>query len=156
LFSGAALSEVPPDNLNVIYSGISFKIPKHPVAIGHIGRGSDSLIIKYSRDPGNKYISISKEVDLNFEGCSPNHFFEMILSDTVPSACEGSISAFREIFVKNSSHGAWLGSEHKFYYFIIGDNSSFIFSVLDDGLVIKFESDFLVKSELKEALLNNI
>ena len=45
--------------ITAVFSGMKFQVPSAPVIIGALGQSNDILLIKYSNDPGKRYISFS-------------------------------------------------------------------------------------------------
>lgn len=153
-FSGYAASGVSSPFIEVMYSGFKLKIPESPLIVGYLGGAADSLVIKYSKSPGSRYIGFTNDNDLYTGKCTPEVFFKKVVSEQSTDDCDGSVKAFRDVFSKDSDFGVWVNSKNKFYYFINNEESSFLFLISDDGTVVKMESDFLKKSDFEKALSN--
>lgn len=141
--------------MNVMYSGLMFKIPADPLVVAYLGGESDILTFEYSKEPG-KYIGYTTDHDLTTGGCDPAIFFQKALSgEASKSDCNGEITSFNQVFSRGRETGTWSGTNQTFYYFISsGKRSSFVFFVSDDGTIKKMESDFLKKSDFRKSLSN--
>ena len=153
-FSGYAASGVGSPFIDVIYSGFKLKIPASPLIIGHLGGKADSLVVKYSRSPGSRYIGFTNDNDLYTGSCIPEVFFNKVVTESSTDDCDGAVKAFQKVFSTGSDFGVWTNSKNKFYYFIDNEESSFLFLISGDGSIVMMESDFLKKSDFEKALSN--
>jgi hypothetical protein len=151
-FSGYATSGVDSPFIEVMYSGFKLKIPASPLIIGHLGGKADSLVVKYSKSPGSRYVGFTNDHDLYTGSCIPEVFFEKVVAEPSADDCDGAVKAFQKVFSKDSDVGVWTNSKMRFYYFIDEEKSSFVFLISDDGSVVKMESDFLKKYDFEKAL----
>ena len=156
IFSSYAASGGSSQYIKIIYSGFTLNIPAAPFVVGHLGGDADSLVFKYSEESGGRYIGFANDSDLYTGNCTSEVFFQKVMGETNTSDCDGAVTAFQKVFSKNSESGTWSSSKHKFYYFIDNKRSSFLFLVAGDGAVAKMESDFLKKSDFREALSSSL
>jgi hypothetical protein len=140
--------------LRLNYQGLDFYIPKNPVTIGFLGTESDLLLVKYSQEPGEKYIGFGIESkDFNTGGCNPEEFLDTVLGESNDGCNKEDVESFRMVFVENRDAGVWASSDARFYYFL-SDKKSTVFHVLDNQKrrSLMIESDFISKKEIRKAL----
>ncbi|MCK7550993.1 hypothetical protein [Marinobacter goseongensis] len=138
--------------ITAVFSGMKFQVPGAPVIIGALGQSNDILLIKFSNNPGERYISFSAENSLDTGGCEVGTFFEAILEKSSEGECEKSaVESFQSVFVKGTRSGAWKG-EDRYYYFLSDSERSFVFFRSQAGHLVKLESDFLEARDFRALL----
>ncbi|PVY76439.1 hypothetical protein C8D92_105192 [Tamilnaduibacter salinus] len=146
----AFVATAQSEGLRIVYQNYDFYVPEKPVLMAYLGTDSDILIAKYSEKPGKKFIGFSRERDLNTGECPPAAFFEQALEKRNGACREGSLKAFRTVFMKDRDSGRWSGEGHQFYYFVSPEQSTvFIISDKKNEAVYKVESDYLDKDAIK-------
>lgn len=151
----AAISACAQTNPNITaaYAGMKFQVPGSPVIVGSLGVNNDILLIKYSNNIGERYISFGTENTFETGGCEWSDFFEATLSDTAKYNCSpASVASFRHVFIEGAETGVWKIAGKAYYYFLSDSDSSFVFFESSDGNLIKLESDFLDSDGFRQVL----
>lgn len=139
--------------ITAVFSGMKFQVPSAPVIIGALGQSNDILLIKYSNDPGKRYISFSAEDSLDTGGCEVGAFFEAVLEKSSEGECEKSaVESFQSVFVEGTGLGVWEGEDRNYYYFLSDSERSFVFFSSQAGHLVKLESDFLEARDFRALL----
>ncbi|MCE8025237.1 hypothetical protein [Billgrantia aerodenitrificans] len=139
-------------DIELVYSGLRFKIPGNFSVIGDTGGSQNILIFRYGDELGKRFLAFSDMTDdetLDY-GCPASSFFMNVFFGTDDSGCDqDSINIMQEYFVEGREVEKWSenelsvvysGNREKSYVFIIGDN----------GKLVKLDSDFLEKESLKK------
>ncbi|NVD36753.1 hypothetical protein [Marinobacter lutaoensis] len=139
--------------ITATYSGMKFQVPESPVIVGSLGANNDILLIKYSNNVGERYISFGTENTLDTGGCGWPDFFEATLSANQDYGCDrASVESFKSVFVRGADTGIWKVSDRVYYYFLSDQEPSFVFFQSDKGNLIKLESDFLDSDGFRRVL----
>ncbi|MEX2476222.1 hypothetical protein [Marinobacter sp.] len=139
--------------ITAVFSGMKFKVPGAPLIIGALGQSNDILLIKYSNNPGERYISFSTENSLDTGDCKVGDFFKEILETDSKYECEKSaVDSFRKVFSEGANSGVWQGEGRDYFYFLSDKQRSFVFFVPDNGHLVKLESDFLDARDFQKLL----
>lgn len=138
--------------LKVVYSGDSFRVPVVPAVVGYLGGQAETLILKYSDEPGYRYIGFTIDRDIDMGGCDPRAFFQDLLRESEPLVCQSDSIRSLQIVFSGYEKGMWSNSGRDFYYFLNDSHPSFVFFVSRDGALVKVESDFLQASDFKRMI----
>ncbi|WP_250657053.1 hypothetical protein [Alkalimarinus coralli] len=143
------------DNSSVkfIYSGFDFYIPGGASIIGTKGGRENFTFFRYGSNNGKEFLAfsdISKDDTIEY-GCDVQEFYAQLAGRSSSNSCSQSeIASFKKYFVGNSDTGEWSNTDFTSYYFSNNEHS-FLF-VFKDDKVIKIDSDFMDKNELKRII----
>lgn len=139
------------DTVDFHYSGLTLRIPANACVIASNGGDDNVLIFRYGPEKGKKFLAFSDlthDSSLSY-GCEPAVFFDDVFNENGQSNCNREqLNVFSEVFLTDVEKGSWVGSEMT-VYFTIGKEHSFLFACDANKKVIKIDTDFLNKSELK-------
>lgn len=146
-----ALVFADSDYFKISYHGYNFYLPEPPESVGFLGSENDTIILKYSDNPGEGLIGFSVESEMMTGGCDPEAFFREVMGETEKSCDRLAVESFQYIFVNDRDVGVWLGKDHNFYYFV-GDIKAAVFFVTGDSgdQILKVDTNFLTKKALKK------
>ncbi len=154
IFSAVACASSDNDRVDLRYSGFQFDVPSGAEAIGSTGGKDNFLVLRYGQDKGKKYLAFTDMTnDDSVEyGCAPVKFYVAVFSADVDADCNGEqISAFKQVFLSDDESSVWKGSDANVFY-TLSSGVGYLFLVKDSGRVIKIDSDFLSKAELKKVV----
>lgn len=145
------------DSFKFIYAGFDFILPENQSVIGSMGGGDNIIIFRYGDVVGEKYISftnMTNDENINY-GCDAKEFFNDSFSFKKETSCNNDqLTAFQSVFLLNRDYGVW--GKEKNVYFSFDLSESIVFVLGKDGSVVKIDSDFLSKEELKDILSNYV
>lgn len=145
-----------PVKTELLYSGHVFSVPQKPTLVASIGGDDNILVLRYGAKKGKKYIAFSdvKNDESQSFGCEASVFFAAIFTASSGDSCNSDeLTAFKDVFVNGHDVGEWAGYKLK-VYFSIGSDQSFLFAFDANGKMIKIDTDFLAKTELKDVVSN--
>lgn len=142
---------------DVHYGGHVFSVPVSPYVIALLGSGEErALILRYGEVKGEKYLAFSgveSNEDMDY-GCAVDVFFNALFTGVDAMSCNSDVlEAFAAVFIRQHVVGKWEGNTLT-AYFSMGDEQSFVFLLNGVGAIIKIDSDFLSKEELKTLVEN--
>lgn len=141
-----------PDHpeLTVLFAGLSFSLPAQPKVIAMPNGRGDFLVFKYSNQRGKDYLAFSQEAVLD-NSCSSEAFFQAVVNPTAHSLCNAqAVRVFTQQFVDQYHAGFWTSAEHNAYYFQSNDQPRFVFIPLATDQLLKIDSDFFSKQQLRD------
>ncbi len=151
LFSCPVFSQTIDSSVELVYSGMKFRVPGDHVVIGSMGGNDNFLVFRYTNEPGEKYIAftiMTNNAKIDYK-CEMNVFFNDVFNENKNSKCNrDELKAFKKIFLVNKNVGKWNNENYDFFY-TIGKDDSFLFVVNKNGKVVKIDSDFMNKEGLK-------
>jgi len=152
IFSGVALAEDQNDYFKFVYHGFDFYIPEAPKSAGFLGSPNKTIIVKYGDAPGEKLVGFSVENEMETGECEPEFFFREVLGEVEAGCGELAVESFRRVFVDDRETGVWSGERYDFYYFFGNKRSTIFFaSEVPDKAILKVDSNFLTKNQIKRA-----
>lgn len=138
-------------NFKFNYHGYNLYLPEVPKSAGFLGSESDTIVLKYSDDPGEGLVGFSVESGMATGGCDANAFFKEVLGENKEECDRLAVESFQRIFVDGRESGVWLGEDHNFYYFIGDTKTTIFFPTSDsDNKIIKVDTNFLTKKTMKK------
>lgn len=138
----------------LLYSNHTFSVPKNTTLVALLGGDDNILVLRYGSEKSKKYIAFSdvKSDESQSFGCEPSVFFAALFTASSGDTCNSDeLTAFKDVFVNDHDVGEWAGDKLK-VYFSIGNNQSFLFAFDGSGKMIKIDTDFLSKTELKNVV----
>lgn len=151
LISSPVFSQAVNSSIELVYSGMKFRVPGDHVVIGSMGGNDNFLVFRYSNELGKKYIAftnMTNNSNINYK-CEMSVFFNDAFNENKKSKCnQDELKAFKKIFLVNKDFGEWNNEKYSFFY-TIGKKDSFLFIVDTNGKVVKIDSDFIDKQGLK-------
>jgi hypothetical protein len=152
LFSFSNIAVSDENDVRFFYSGFDFHIPKGATVIGTEGSQDNFTFFRFGNRKGKEYLAFTDITNESVDyGCSTQQFFSHLAGISGPSTCSSQeIDSFKKIFVSNSDVGEWSGKSLTSYYFF-SDSKSFLY-VFGENKIIKIESDFISKSDLKNVI----
>jgi hypothetical protein len=145
-----------PAKTELLYSGHVFSVPQNPTLVASIGGDDNILVLRYGPEKSKKYIAFSdvKSDESQSFGCEASVFFAAIFTASSGDSCNSDeLTAFKDVFVNGHDVGEWSGDKLK-VYFSIGKDQSFLFAFDATGKMIKIDTDYLSKTELKDVVSN--
>ena len=140
-----------PDNPEptVLFAGLSFSLPAQPQAIAMPNGRGDFLVFKYSNQRGKDYLAFSQEAVID-NSCSSEAFFQAVVNPTEHSLCNTqAVRVFTQQFADQYSAEFWPSAKHNAYYFLSNDQRRFVFIPLAADQLLKIDSDFFSKQQLR-------
>lgn len=139
----------------VLFAGLSFSLPAQPKVIAMPnGRGS-FLLFKYSYQPSRDYVAFNLEAAID-ESCSSEEFFQAAVNPDKNTLCNShAVTAFTQQFADQYPAELWPSAKHSAYYFQTNDQRQFVFIPLAADKLLKIDSDFLSKQQLRGLVGNN-
>lgn len=145
------LSKLSEDDITLQYSGVTFKVPKNHVFVGFSEGKDDFLAFKYNNKPVENYIAFSKmiwEPNKKYD-CEIDVFLKDVFIKNKNTKCnKDELETFEKVFLKGNDQGVWKNNGFTLYY-TISIKDAFMFVINPNRTVIKVDSDFLSKSDLK-------
>ncbi|WP_147436929.1 hypothetical protein [Alkalispirillum mobile] len=144
-FSFFCVSAFANTNVELVYSGLKFKVPGNFSVIGDAGGNLNILIFRYGDELGKRFLAFSdmtEDKTINY-GCPASTFFKGVFFDNDNPECDqDNIKLMQESFVEGRDVKKWSSGEYSIVY--SGDNKkSYIFVIGDNGKIVKLDSDFL-------------
>ena len=134
----------------VLFAGLSFSLPAQPKVIAMPNGRGDFLVFKYSNQRGKDYLAFSQETVLD-NSCSSEAFFQAVVNPTAHSLCNAqAIRVFTQQFADQYSAELWSSAKHNAYYFQSNDQRRFVFIALAADQLLKIDSDFFSKQQLRD------
>lgn len=97
-------------------------------------------------------MAFSQEARID-NSCSSEAFFQAVLKPAQNTACDRQAAAiFTQQFAHQYPAQRWSGAEHNAYYFQTDDQRKFVFIPLSADKLLKIDSDFLSKQQLRGLL----
>ena len=113
------------------------------------------LVFKYSNQPAQDYIAFSQEAAID-ESCTVDQFFQTVVNPQQSSHCDPyAVTVFIQQFADQHPGEHWPSSKHTAYYFQTNDQRQFVFIPLTADKLLKIDSDFLIKQQLRILLGNS-
>ncbi|MCP3675003.1 MAG: hypothetical protein GY829_11115, partial [Gammaproteobacteria bacterium] len=121
LFSYPVFSQSIDSSVELVYSGMKFKVPSDHVVIGSMGGNDNFLVFRYSNELGKKYIAftiMTNNANIDYK-CEMNSFFNDVFNENKKSTCnQDELKAFNNIFVVDKDFGKWNNKNNDFFYSI--------------------------------------
>lgn len=134
----------------VLFAGLSFSLPAQPKVIAMPNGRGDFLVFKYSNQRGKDYLAFSQEAVLD-NSCSSEAFFQAVVNPTVHSLCNAqAVRVFTQQFADQYPAELWPSAKHSAYYFQTNDQRRFVFIPLAADQLLKIDSDFFSKQQLRD------
>lgn len=152
------LAYAGPGQVDLKYKGFSFGIPAGAEAVGSNGGQDNFLVFRYGKEKGKQYLAFTDMSADRFSGkaCTAAEFVTAAFGGTATEVCpEADVVTFRNAFSVGVEPITWKINKAVAYYVSL-PNGQFVFMVSGDNRVLKVESDFLTKSELKSMVLNSV
>lgn len=149
-------ASVNPTKTELLYSDHVFSVPQNPTLIASLGGDDNILVVRYSALKSKKYIAFSdvKNDESASFGCEASVFFAALFTASPGDSCNlDELNAFKDVFVNGQDVGEWAGDKLK-VYFSIGKDQSFLFAFDATGKMVKIDTDYLSKAELKDVVSN--
>jgi len=150
-FSLPTLSNVSEDDMTLLYSGITFKLPKNHVFVGFSEGKDNFLVFKYNNQPVKNYIAFSNMIwqPNKKYGCDLDVFLkDAFIKNNNTKCSKDELETFAKVFLKGNDQGVWRNNGFTLYY-TISNKDAFLFVINPTKNIIKVDSDFLSKSDLK-------
>ena len=149
LFSCASVPQAAnPNNIELVYLGMKFKVPNNHMVIGSMGGIDNFLVFRYGADNGKKYIAFTNMTNDNYI-CELNIILSDVFTENRNSRFNSNeLELFTQTFLTNKEFGEWSNDQHRFFYTIGNKTGSFLFVINKNGKIIKIDSDFLDKEGL--------
>lgn len=113
------------------------------------GRG-DFLVFKYSNQRGKDYLAFSQEAVID-KSCSSEAFFQAVVNPAAHSLCNThAVTVFTQQFADQYPAEFWHSAKHSAYYFQANDQRRFVFIPLAADKLLKIDSDFFSKQQLRD------
>lgn len=154
LLLGTGCQSFQNDNqkLSVLLAGLSFNLPTQPKVIAMPNGCGDFLIFKYSNQPSQDYLAFSLEAAID-ESCSSEEFFQAVVNPDPNTLCNShAVTAFTQQFADQYPAELWPSAKHNAYYFQTNDQRQFVFIPLAADKLLKLDSDFFSKQQLRGVL----
>lgn len=137
------------DHIKLVYNGLDLRVPAGHSTIGSLPERDGFLVLRYGEAQGRDYIGFARSNPAKQADCDTSTFFEALIQDGPEKDCkEEELEAFRHVFLEGAEAGVWQIEGHSLYH-VIDDELAIVFAVDDDGGVVKVDSDFLDKEQLK-------
>ena len=134
----------------VLFAGLSFSLPAQPKVIAMPNGRGDFLVFKYSNQRGKDYLAFSQEAVLD-NSCSSEAFFQAVVNPAAHSLCNShAVTAFTQQFADQYSAELWPSAKHNAYYFQSNDQRQFVFIPLAADKLLKIDSDFFSKQQMRD------
>lgn len=134
----------------VLFAGLSFSLPAQPKVIAMPNGRGDFLVFKYSNQRGKDYLAFSQEAVLD-NSCSSEAFFQAVVNPAAHSLCNAqAVRVFTQQFADQYSAELWPSAKHNAYYFQTNDQRRFVFIPLVADQLLKIDSDFFSKQQLRD------
>lgn len=134
----------------VLFAGLSFSLPAQPKVIAMPNGRGDFLVFKYSNQRGKDYLAFSQEAVLD-NSCSSEAFFQAVVNPAAHSLCNShAVTAFTQQFADQYPAELWPSAKHNAYYFQTNDQRQFVFIPLAADQLLKIDSDFFSKQQLRD------
>ena len=139
----------------VLFAGLSFSLPAQPKVIAMPNGRGDFLIFKYSNQPSQDYLAFSLEAAID-ESCSSEEFFQAVVNPDPNTLCNShAVTAFTQQFADQYPAELWPSAKHSAYYFQTNDQRQFVFIPLAADKLLKIDSDFFSKQQLRGLVGNS-
>lgn len=134
----------------VLFAGLSFSLPAQPKVIAMPNGRGDFLMFKYSNQRGKDYLAFSQEAVLD-NSCSSEAFFQAVVNPAAHSLCNAqAVRVFTQQFADQYPAELWPSAKHNAYYFQSNDQRRFVFIPLAADQLLKIDSDFFSKQQLRD------
>ena len=134
----------------VLFAGLSFSLPAQPKVIAMPNGRGDFLVFKYSNQRGKDYLAFSQEAVLD-NSCSSEAFFQAVVNPAAHSLCNAqAVRVFTQQFADQYPAELWPSAKHNAYYFQSNDQRWFVFIPLAADKLLKIDSDFFSKQQLRD------
>lgn len=134
----------------VLFAGLSFSLPAQPKVIAMPNGRGDFLMFKYSNQRGKDYLAFSQEAVLD-NSCSSEAFFQAVVNPAAHSLCNAqAVRVFTQQFADQYPAELWPGAKQNAYYFQSNDQRRFVFIPLAADQLLKIDSDFFSKQQLRD------
>lgn len=134
----------------VLFAGLSFSLPAQPKVIAMPNGRENFLLFKYSDQPSRGYVAFSQEAAID-ESCSSEEFFQAAVNPDQNTLCNShAVTAFTQQFADQYPAELWPSAKHSAYYFQTNDQRQFVFIPLAADKLLKIDSDFFSKQQLRD------
>lgn len=134
----------------VLFAGLSFSLPAQPKVIAMPNGRESFLLFKYSDQPSRDYVAFSLEAAID-ESCSSEEFFQAAVNPDQNTLCDPhAIMVFTQQFADQYPAELWPSAKHSAYYFQTNDQRQFVFIPLAADQLLKIDSDFFSKQQLRD------
>lgn len=134
----------------VLFAGLSFSLPAQPKVIAMPNGRESFLLFKYSDQPSRDYVAFSLEAAID-ESCSSAEFFQAAVNPDQNTLCDPhAIMVFIQQFADQYPAELWPSAKHSAYYFQTNDQRQFVFIPLAADKLLKIDSDFFSKQQMRD------
>ena len=150
--SGTGCQPLRPDHPEprVLFAGLSFSLPAQPKVIAMPNGRGDFLVFKYSNQRGKGYLAFSQEAVID-NSCSSEAFFQAVVNPAAHSLCNTqAVTVFAQQFADQYPAEFWPSAKYNAYYFQSNDQRRFVFIPLAADQLLKIDSDFFSKQQLRD------
>ncbi|WBE25780.1 hypothetical protein [Denitrificimonas caeni] len=138
----------------VRFAGVSFSLPTQPKLIAMPSGRGDFLVFKYSNQSGRDYLAFSQEAAID-ESCSSAEFFHTVVNPVANTLCNShAVTVFTQQFADQYPAEFWPSAKHNAYYFQSNDQRRFVFIPLAADQLLKIDSDFFSRQQLRDLVAN--
>lgn len=150
LGTGCQSSHLDNPEPTVLFAGLSFSLPAQPKVIAMPDERGDFLVFKYSNQRGKGYLAFSQEAVID-NSCSSEAFFQAVVNPAANILCDShAVTVFTQQFADQYPAEFWPSVEHNAYYFQSNDQRRFVFIPLAADKLLKIDSDFFSKQQLRD------
>ena len=147
--SGCQLPYINNPAPTVLFAGLSFSLPTQPKLIAMPSGRGDFLVFKYSNQTGRDYLAFSLEAAID-TSCSSEEFFQTVVNPAANTLCDPhAIMVFTQQFADQYPVELWPSAKHSAYYFQTNDQRQFVFIPLAADKLLKIDSDFFSKQQMR-------
>ena len=148
--TGCQTTQINNHEPTVHFAGLSFSLPAQPKVIAMPNGRGDFLVFKYSNQRGKDYLAFSQEAVLD-NSCSSEAFFQAVVNPAAHSLCNAqAVRVFTQQFADQYPAEFWPSAKHNAYYFQSNDQRRFVFIALAADQLLKIDSDFFSKQQLRD------
>lgn len=145
----------PHPQPTVLFAGLSFSLPAQPKVIAMPNGRESFLLFKYSDQPSRDYVAFSLEAAID-ESCSSEEFFQAVVNPDQNTLCDPhAIMVFTQQFADQYPAELWPSAKHSAYCFQTNDQRQFVFIPLAADKLLKIDSDFFSKQQMRDLVDNN-
>ena len=149
LSTGCQSSHLDNPKPTVLFADLIFSLPAQPKVIAMPSGCGDFLIFKYNNQSGQDYLAFSQEATID-ESCSSEEFFQAVVNPDPNTLCNShAVTAFTQQFADQYPAELWPSAKHNAYYFQTNDQRQFVFIPLAADKLLKIDTDFYSKQQLR-------
>lgn len=137
--------------IELIYAGVKFEIPSGFSLVADAPGDDNILIFRYGQKKGERYLAftdMSSDASVDY-GCNIVSFYDSLFSDNKDASCnKENLKILSDVFVNGRDVEVWEKGQFKLNL-TSGKDSKFVFVTGPEGKILKIDTDFLSKSDLK-------